>query len=144
MQEDSPARNLRSRKKSINYSPSTPKKTVKKGNKKSKPEGLSWYSKGYLSYCNFDEAPEYMQDNAFIVTGYRAGYSYKESFISLFHLHNETGNIWTHLLGFFFFAYLVFYSWNAPELVSLHVEDKIVLTIFLCLSCYTLICKIFC
>ena len=40
-----------------------------------------------------------LQDNNFILKGYRIDYSLKDTFRSLFRLHNETGNVWTHLLG---------------------------------------------
>lgn len=39
------------------------------------------------------------QDNEYIATGYRGQLTYWGTVKSLFRLHNETGNIWTHLLG---------------------------------------------
>ena len=51
------------------------------------------------SYLSFDDIPPHLQDNEFILRGYRAGYSFRRSLASLFRLHNETGNIWTHLIG---------------------------------------------
>jgi hypothetical protein len=47
----------------------------------------------------FNTLPEYLADNEYIREYYRADYSIKESVQSLFRIHNETGNIWTHLLG---------------------------------------------
>ena len=47
----------------------------------------------------FSDLPEYLQDNEFITQGYRIDYSIRDTFTSLFRLHNETGNIWTHLIG---------------------------------------------
>ena len=38
--------------------------------------------------------------NLYINTGYRLNYSLSECFKSLFTFHNETMNIWTHLLSF--------------------------------------------
>ena len=43
--------------------------------------------------------PDFLRDNEYIRTGYRANWSVKEAFLSLFQLHNETLNIWTHLFG---------------------------------------------
>ncbi len=43
--------------------------------------------------------PDYLRDNEFIVGSYRPQQSPWNSVKSLFGLHNETGNIWTHLLG---------------------------------------------
>ena len=49
-----------------------------------------------------EEANSYMVTNRWILNGYRINYdSWKETFKSLFQVHNETINIWTHLLGFF-------------------------------------------
>ncbi|KAF1932705.1 HlyIII-domain-containing protein [Didymella exigua CBS 183.55] len=46
------------------------------------------------------EIAPWQQDNAYITSGYRAqSNSYAKSWKSLFYLHNETVNIYTHLLG---------------------------------------------
>lgn len=56
-----------------------------------------------------------MQDNHYIHSSYRrASYSYTRSFASILHLHNESINIWTHLipgvlalpLGFYLYSTL--------------------------------------
>ena len=47
----------------------------------------------------FDAAPKHLQDNPFILRHYRAGYDLRTAFRSALRLHNETGNIWTHLIG---------------------------------------------
>lgn len=48
----------------------------------------------------WDDLPAWRRDNAFIHSGYRRIHaSYKHSFQSLFYLHNESVNIWSHLLG---------------------------------------------
>ncbi|KAM0793438.1 hypothetical protein ACM66B_000883 [Microbotryomycetes sp. NB124-2] len=47
-----------------------------------------------------DELEPWRVDNAYIITGYRPTLrSYKLCFRSVFGSHNETVNIWTHLLG---------------------------------------------
>ncbi|KAL2260818.1 hypothetical protein VTK26DRAFT_5062 [Humicola hyalothermophila] len=54
---------------------------------------------------HWDELPAWRRDNAFIVTGYRpTSHSVRSSLASLLYLHNESVNIWTHLLGAAFFA----------------------------------------
>ncbi|KAF5677028.1 PHO87-like protein [Fusarium heterosporum] len=48
----------------------------------------------------WDDLPAWRRDNAFILSGYRQSQnSYAHSFRSLFYLHNESVNIWSHLLG---------------------------------------------
>lgn len=48
----------------------------------------------------WDEVEDWQQDNHFIHTGYRpASGSFSKSFASLGHLHNESVNIYSHLLG---------------------------------------------
>ncbi|KAG7672276.1 hypothetical protein Ndes2526B_g06732 [Nannochloris sp. 'desiccata'] len=55
---------------------------------------------------SFDFAPEHVKDNEYILRGYRAGHNFKTSITSVFRIHNETGNIWTHLAGFIIFICL--------------------------------------
>ena len=47
----------------------------------------------------FADLPDYLRDNEYIKRYYRADYSVRESLASLFRVHNETGNIWSHLAG---------------------------------------------
>ncbi|KAG0068493.1 hypothetical protein BGZ89_004639 [Linnemannia elongata] len=50
--------------------------------------------------CCWDELPPWMKDNPAIVTGYRRPtHSYSKTIASLGYLHNESVNIWSHLLG---------------------------------------------
>ena len=44
--------------------------------------------------------------NAFILTGYRTEHTVFGSFKSIFSIHNETLNIWTHLLAFLYWSYV--------------------------------------
>lgn len=55
----------------------------------------------------WDDLPDWRRDNAFITSGYRpTSNSYRRSLASLFALHNESVNIWTHLLGSLLFTCL--------------------------------------
>eukprot|EP00249_Psilotum_nudum_P036835 c8847_g1_i1 orf=413-1342(-) len=51
----------------------------------------------------FHSLPEFMRDNEFILSYYRINFNLKSVLLSLFAMHNETFNIWTHLAGFLFF-----------------------------------------
>ena len=54
----------------------------------------------------YKDLPTWMKDNDFILTGYRkATHSYRISLSTISRLHNETVNIWTHLLGALLFAF---------------------------------------
>eukprot|EP00002_Diphylleia_rotans_P002282 TRINITY_DN11451_c0_g1_i1.p1 TRINITY_DN11451_c0_g1~~TRINITY_DN11451_c0_g1_i1.p1 ORF type:complete len:337 (+),score=59.27 TRINITY_DN11451_c0_g1_i1:53-1063(+) len=54
----------------------------------------------------YHHLPEWYKDNEFIVTGYRMHGTMTECFQSVFSIHNESGNIWTHVIGFFLFLYI--------------------------------------
>ena len=44
--------------------------------------------------------PDWLKDNEFLIAGHRPQlHSFMECFKSVFRIHTETGNIWTHLLG---------------------------------------------
>ncbi|DBA84039.1 hypothetical protein WJX77_000100 [Trebouxia sp. C0004] len=54
-------------------------------------------SRGHSKLYWWDEVPAVLQFNPYIKSGYRAGLTPQECVGSLFHCHNETGNIWVHL-----------------------------------------------
>lgn len=52
------------------------------------------------------------RDNIHLLRGYRPlNESYTQCLASLFHIHNETVNIWTHLLGIPLFLLSGLYLW---------------------------------
>lgn len=58
-------------------------------------------------------APEWLIFNSHIVHGYRVNHEKNKSiFKSIFQLHNETTNIWTHLLGSIIFVFLFIYTFR--------------------------------
>ncbi|KAM0950435.1 hypothetical protein DsansV1_C04g0041381 [Dioscorea sansibarensis] len=54
----------------------------------------------------YNSLPEYLKDNEYILDHYRPEWPLKQTILSIFSIHNETLNIWTHLTGFFFFLIL--------------------------------------
>ncbi|KAI3881891.1 hypothetical protein MKX03_008864 [Papaver bracteatum] len=72
-----------------------------------KKENKNYYQTRLLK---FEELPNYMKDNEFILDYYRCEWPLKDIFLSVFSLHNETLNIWTHLGGFLIFLSLTMLS----------------------------------
>lgn len=58
---------------------------------------------GKYRLVDFNDLPTYMKHNEFILGYYRSEWPWKETFLSIFSIHNETVNIWTHLIGFVLF-----------------------------------------
>ncbi|XP_054286314.1 adiponectin receptor protein-like [Macrosteles quadrilineatus] len=96
--------------------------------------------------CDYWSLPKWRQDNYFILKGYRPSLpSFWACFLSIFRIHTESGNIWTHVFGCVLFLSLFLHV----SLSSLPLEDKLVLSPFfigaiLCLgfssSYHTLMC----
>ena len=56
-------------------------------------------------------APHYLIDNEYIQNGYRINFnSHGEIWKSLFMLHNESVNVWSHLIGVALFIILLFWT----------------------------------
>lgn len=52
-----------------------------------------------LMLYSYHQIPAYLRDNDFILSGYRAvGMPFRDRWATLLHLHNQSGNIWTHLV----------------------------------------------
>ncbi|KAH7043003.1 hemolysin-III related-domain-containing protein [Linnemannia elongata] len=54
---------------------------------------------GAKRLLRFEELPKEWQSNPYILTGYRFLSSKRQCLWSIFKIHNETCNIWTHMLG---------------------------------------------
>ena len=100
---------------------------------------------------SFDNLPVWLRDNEFLRNYHRPPmYSFSGCIKSLFRMHTETWNIWTHLLGFVFFLVLClgvyvfgdYITWLFED-VTIHslpwVEQVMLLVFFLgamaCLCC---------
>ncbi|KAF7950853.1 uncharacterized protein EAE97_002405 [Botrytis byssoidea] len=81
----------------------------------------------------WDEVAEWRQDNEYILTGYRPETkSSLRSFRSVFHLHNETVNIHSHLIGAILFALLPIYIYHTllPRYHDATTADLVVFALF--------------
>ena len=79
-----------------------------------KPDSSSWRPR----LLSFHQLPAWMRDNEFILHHYRPPtFSYPECFRSLAYLHNETGNVYSHLLGAALFVILAisFAIWSVSH-----------------------------
>lgn len=57
----------------------------------------------------YDDLPEWYKDNEYVVDNYRPwDRSYKYYLKSIFKIHNETANIWTHLTGCIFYILFIY------------------------------------
>ncbi|CAM9997698.1 unnamed protein product [Lampetra planeri] len=79
-----------------------------------------------------DVLPSWLQDNEFLLQGHRPPMpSFRACFRSIFRLHTETGNIWTHLIGFFLFVVLaVIYLFRPNMNFVAPLQEKVVFGVF--------------
>lgn len=81
----------------------------------------------------WDKLFAWQQDNRYITSGYRpASNSYKESAASIWYIHNQSVNIWTHLLGAIGAALsaLAFYGYIRPRFDMATSEDVLMFSCF--------------
>ncbi|CAG5134603.1 unnamed protein product [Candidula unifasciata] len=79
---------------------------------------------------HFHSLPEWLKDNEFLLRGHREPTnSFKACFKSIFRIHTETGNIWTHLLGMIAFLVIAAYFLTRPSF-EIRWEDKVVFSAF--------------
>jgi len=79
----------------------------------------------------FSNLPQFLQDNDFLKKGHRPPLpSFRECFASIFRIHTETGNIWTHLLGVVAFIGLSLYFITRPSYEIDHQEKAVFMAFF--------------
>lgn len=78
----------------------------------------------------YEHLPEWLQDNEFLRHGHRPPLpSFAECFKSIWSLHTETGNIWTHLIGCLAFFCLGVWFLTRPN-NHIQWQEKIVFSFF--------------
>ncbi|KAL8575461.1 hypothetical protein ACOMHN_013012 [Nucella lapillus] len=74
--------------------------------------------------------PDWLKDNDFLLRGHRTPTnSFIACFKSIFRIHTETGNIWTHLLGMIAFLGIAVYFLTRPT-VEVQWQEKAVFSAF--------------
>ncbi|XP_055678397.1 adiponectin receptor protein [Lutzomyia longipalpis] len=90
--------------------------------------------------CHYKNLPRWLQDNDFLHRGHRPPLpSFGACFKSIFRIHTETGNIWTHLLGCFAFVGVACYFLTRPS-IEIQLQEKLIFGAFfagaiVCLGC---------
>ncbi|KAF7728822.1 hypothetical protein EC973_005448 [Apophysomyces ossiformis] len=97
---------------------------------------------GAKRLLHYDELPAPWRNNRHIHTGYRFLSTPTDCFHSLLYIHNETGNIYTHLIGFFVFLGIGIYELFYSQLLSgVPGLDKIIFAVFFIAACKCLMCS---
>jgi len=99
---------------------------------------------GTKRLLTLEEIPSDWHNNPHILHGYRFYENKMQCVHSIIKIHNETGNIWTHILGFFFVLATGIYWY--PRSASYEIAttaDKLVTAVFFfaaleCLACSTI------
>jgi len=74
--------------------------------------------------------PHWLKDNDYIIKGYRPPLpSIRACFASIFRMHNETVNIWTHGLGALFFIFICAIFLYKPH-ININYEEKFIFGVF--------------
>ncbi|KAK3002500.1 hypothetical protein RJ639_021486 [Escallonia herrerae] len=73
-------------------------------------KGKRLWKKVKYQLVEYHSLPGYLKDNEYIIGHYRSEWPMKQILISVFSIHNETLNVWTHLIGFFLFLSLTIYT----------------------------------
>lgn len=80
---------------------------------------------GAQRLLRFEELPPLWQENKYVLTGYRFCTSSSQCLRTIFMLHNETMNIWSHLIGFVFFAGLGVYTFNVSSISQYNQQNDL-------------------
>ncbi|XP_078577924.1 progestin and adipoQ receptor family member 3-like isoform X1 [Branchiostoma floridae x Branchiostoma japonicum] len=107
------------------------------------PEVFSTKSDSYgIQLYGYDEIPNFLKGNPYVVGGYRAYLPTALCLKSLCVLSNETVNIWSHLLGFVLFFILGVYD-NLVTIPGVHgtYNDHLIYTVFLACFQFCMLCS---
>ncbi|KAK6464622.1 hemolysin-III related-domain-containing protein [Scheffersomyces coipomensis] len=87
---------------------------------------------GKNGYVHYYELPLSWRENKYIIYGYRFSLDHKYLLSSIFHFHNETMNIWSHLIGLFVMLYFVFIHFPQSDVFQTNsFQDNVIVYLFL-------------
>lgn len=90
----------------------------------------------------YSELPYEWQNNPYIVRGYRFYASPTQCLLSVGQIHNETGNIWTHLGGFLFLCALALWAYpQTPAFSEMTTYDRLIFFVFVAAALKCLVCS---
>lgn len=90
-----------------------------------------------------EEIPEWMRDNDLVLAQYRPQMGVRQALRSLFSLHNETYNVWSHVVGLVLFVGLLA-QWllaPLPPFANPEPQRKWPLALYLAACCYVYVCS---
>ncbi len=93
------------------------------------------------------ELPHWLKDNEFLHGGHRPPLpSIRACFHSIFRIHTETGNIWTHFIGALLFIIIATFFLSNYEI---NIQEKVIFGIFFggaicCLMCSAIFHTVYC
>ena len=81
----------------------------------------------YIGDLDDPNLSEYYKKNRYLKTGYRVRFNtFRACAESLFMVHNETLNVWSHLIGTIFFVAMLFYVTIYLSPTSMHQQTNLV------------------
>ncbi|KAH0449892.1 hypothetical protein IEQ34_020584 [Dendrobium chrysotoxum] len=93
----------------------------RRGEARKDGKGRRLWKKVKYQLVEYHSLPNYLKDNEYILGYYRSEWPLKQTLFSIFTIHNETLNVWTHLIGFFLFLALTIYTAvKVPKVVDIH------------------------
>lgn len=104
-------------------------------------KALKHAEKDYLHYY---QLPLLWRENRYIIHGYRFTMNHWEMTKTMFHFnHNETGNIWSHMLGLFVISYFAFWHYTHTETFARNtLMDNAIMYVFFASSAKCLVSSV--
>lgn len=104
-------------------------------------KALKHLDDGYLHYY---QLPLAWRENKYIIEGYRFTMGHWDMVKLMFHFdHNETGNIWTHMIGFFVISYLAVVHFPQTSVYQANlITDNCIMYLFFAASAKCLISSV--